>query len=103
MNEQERQVLSDIEATVSQLKNLQDLAYTKYAQAVDAILDGQIVSETAVEHILNGIIDLGDDIRFLDLTKKLRRHILDRYPRLVGNYKNMFLLLCGGNEDDGDL
>jgi len=103
MNEQENQVLSDIEATVLQLKNLQDLVYTKYVKAVDSILDGQIVSETAVEHILNGIIDLGDDIRFLNLTKKLRRHILDQYPQLVGDYKNMFLLLCGGNEDDGDL
>ena len=103
MNEQEKQILSDIEATVLRLKNLQDLVYTKYVKAVDSILDGQIVSEMAVEHILNGISDLGDDIRFLDLTKKLRRHILDRYPQLVGDYKNMFLLLCGGNEDDGDL
>ena len=103
MNEQEKQILSDIEATVLRLKNLQDLVYTKYVKAVDAILDGRIVSEMAVEHILNGITDLGDDIRFLDLTKKLRRHILDRYPQLVGDYKNMFLLLCGGNEDDGDL
>ena len=103
MNEQEKQILSDIEATVLRLKNLQDLVYTKYVKAVDAILDGRIVSEMAVEHILNGITDLGDDIRFLDLTKKLRRHILDRYPQLVGDYKNMFLLLCGGSEDDGDL
>ena len=103
MNEQEKQVLSEIEATVSRMKNLQDLAYTQYAQAVGAILDGRIVSETAVERILNGIIDLGDDIRFLDLTKKLRRHILDRYPQLVGGYMNMFLLLCGGSEDDGEL
>ena len=103
MNEQENQVLSDIEATVLQLKNLQDLVYTKYVKAVDSILDGQIVSETAVELILNGIIDLGDDIRFLNLTKKLRRHILNRYPQLVGDYKNIFLLLCGGSEDDGDL
>lgn len=103
MNEQEKQILSDIEATVLRLKNLQDLVYTKYVKAVDSILDGQIVSEMAVEHILNGITDLGDDIRFLDLTKKLRRHILDRYPQLVGDYKNMFLLLCGGSEDDGDL
>lgn len=103
MNEQEKQILSDIEATVLRLKNLQDLVYTKYVKAVDSILDGQIVSEMAVEHILNGITDLGDDIRFLNLTKKLRRHILDRYPQLVGDYKNMFLLLCGGSEDDGDL
>ena len=103
MNEQEKQILSDIEATVLRLKNLQDLVYTKYVKAVDSILDGQIVSETAVEHILNGIIDLGDDIRFLNLTKKLRRHILNRYPQLVGDYKNIFLLLCGGSEDDGDL
>ena len=103
MNEQEKQILSDIEATVLRLKNLQDLVYTKYVKAVDSILDGQIVSEMAVEHILNGITDLGDDIRFLDLTKKLRRHILDRYPQLVGDYKNMFLLLCGGSEDDNDL
>jgi len=103
MNEQEKQILSDIEATVLRLKNLQDLVYTKYVKAVDAILDGRIVSETAVEHILNGITDFGDDIRFLNLTKKLRRHILDRYPQLVGDYKNMFLLLCGGSEDDGDL
>ena len=57
-----------------------------------------------MEHILDGILDFGDDLRFLDLSKKLCRHIYYQYPQLVGNFVSMYraLFVEGGDDDGGD-
>lgn len=67
-------------------------------------LAGQITEESQIEHILDGILDFGDDLRFLDLSKKLCRHIYYQYPQLVGNFVSMYraLFVEGGNDDGAD-
>jgi len=101
MNE-EQKILSEIEETVEKLKELHDLAYTQYSRAVDAVISKQIVDDRQVEHLLDGIIDLGDDVRFIELMKKLCRHIYFQYPQLVGDYIHMFRSLYEGcEEEDG--
>lgn len=53
-------------------------------------------------HILDGIMDFGDDIHFLKLSKKLCRHIYDQYPRLVGNFVSMYrMMFAEKGESDG--
>ena len=50
-----------------------DLAYTQYSHAVDEVISGRLTGEKQIEHILDGIIDFGDDLRFLELSKRLCR------------------------------
>ena len=68
------------------------------------VLAGRITEESQIEHILDGILNFGDDLRFLDLSKKLCRHIYYQYPQLVGNFVSMYraLFVEGGNDDGGD-
>ena len=102
--EHNQNLLNDIQETIKKTNELHNLAYTQYSQAVDEVLAGRITEESQIEHILDGILDFGDDLRFLDLSKKLCRHIYYQYPQLVGNFVSMYraLFVEGGDDDGGD-
>ena len=96
-------LLEEIKGTVEKITELYDLAYRQYSYAVDEVLADHITDEKQIERILDGIIDFGDDTRFIKLSKKLCRHIYYRYPQLVGNFVSMFRLLFEEKEDtDGN-
>lgn len=102
MNNQDK-LVEDVEVIVRKIKELHDLAYVQYSQLVDAVLAGSLTDEKQIEHILDGIIDFGDDLRFLELSKKLCRHIYYQYPQLVGNFVNMYRMMFEEKEDtDGN-
>ena len=62
-------LIAEIDEVVKQIKGLYDLAYTQYSHAVDEVISGRLTDEKQIEHILDGIIDFGDDLRFLELSK----------------------------------
>ena len=96
-------LIEDVGVIVRKIKELHDLAYVQYSQLVDAVLVGGLTDEKQIEHILDGIIDFGDNLRFLDLSKKLCRHIYYQYPQLVGNFVNMYRMMFEEKEDtDGN-
>ena len=96
-------LIEDVEVIVRKIKELHDLAYVQYSQLVDAVLAGSLTDEKQIEHILDGIIDFGDDLRFLELSKKLCRHIYYQYPQLVGSFVNMYRMMFEEKEDaDGN-
>ena len=102
MNNQDK-LVEDVEVIVRKIKELHDLAYVQYSQLVDAVLAGSLTDEKQIEHILDGIIDFGDDLRFLELSKKLCRHIYYQYPQLVGNFVSMYRMMFEEKEDtDGN-
>lgn len=80
----------EIKDIVGKITDLYDLAYEQYSRAVDEVLAGRLTDEKQIEHILDGILDFGDDLRFLELSKKLCRHIYYQYPQLVGDHVHMF-------------
>ena len=96
-------LIEDVEVIVRKIKELHDLAYVQYSQLVDAVLADSLPDEKQIEHILDGIIDFGDDLRFLELSKKLCRHIYYQYPQLVGSFVNMYRMMFEEKEDaDGN-
>lgn len=96
------ELLEDIKGTVEQIHALYDLAYTQYSHSVDEILAGRYTSEKQIERVLDGIIDFGDDLRFLELSKKLCRHIYYQYPQLVGDFVHMYrAMFSEGDDADG--
>ncbi len=57
-------------------------------------------NDSSIEHelqnmldILDGILDFGDDPRFLNLFKRLCRHLYYEYPQLVVDFISMYRLL----------
>lgn len=104
MNNQDK-IIEDIEVIVRKIKELHNLAYVQYSQLVDAVLAGSLTDEKQIERILDGIIDFGDDLHFLDLSKKLCRHICCKYPQLVGSFAYMYRTIFEEKEKgngDGD-
>ena len=102
MNNQDK-LIEDVEVIVRKIKELHDLAYVQYSQLVDAVLAGSLTDENQIEHILDGILDFGDDLRFLELSKKLCRHIYCQYPQRVGSFVNMYRMMFEEKEDaDGN-
>lgn len=96
-------LLDEIKDIVGKITDLYDLAYEQYSRAVDEVLAGRLTNEKQIEQILDGILDFGDDLRFLELSKKLCRHIYYQYPQLVGDYVHMFRATFMEKEDaDGD-
>lgn len=76
-----------------------------YSRLVDAVPAGSLTDEKQIEHILDGILDFGDDLRFLKLSEKLCRHIYCRYPHLAGNFVGMYRTLFedkAGSDENGD-
>ena len=96
-------LIDDVDVIVKKIKELHDLAYGQDSRLVDAVLAGSLTDEKQIEHILDGIIDFGDDLRFLELSKKLCRHIYYQYPQLVGSFVNMYRMMFEEKEDaDGN-
>ena len=96
-------LLAALSDTASQLSAVYDTAYRLYSKAVEEVLSGRMCDEKLIERLLDGIMDFGDDERFIELMRKLCRHIYNRYPQLVGDYVNMFRLLFEKREEsDGD-
>lgn len=92
-------LIDDVDVIVKKIKKLHHLAYGQYSRLVDAVLAGSLTDEKKIERILDGILDFGDDLRFLELSKKLCRHIYYRHPHLVGNFVNMYRMLFEEKED----
>ena len=90
MDNHEEELLLEIDATVDQTEALHERLLTLYTQAVEAVIGGKITDEEQIEHLLDGIIDLGDDVRFLKLSEKMHKHIYFHYPQLVGEYTNLY-------------
>ena len=61
-------LIDDVEVIAKKIKELHDLAYVRYSRLVDAVLTDSLTDEKQIEHILDGILDFGDDLRFLELS-----------------------------------
>lgn len=64
--------------------------YDHYVRLVDSVISGHISTENEIERILDGLLDFGDDERFLALYKKLCRHVFYTFPQMVGEHINLF-------------
>lgn len=87
------ELLKKVREVVERINDLRDLAYAQYLPAVDEVLAGRITDKNQIEHILDGILDFGDDPRFLDLSKRLCRYLYYEYPQLVVDFISMYRLL----------
>ena len=71
----------------------------RYTQLVTAVLNGEITDESEMEEIMDGLLDYGDDERFLSLYKKICRYIYYEHPKLVGEHVNLYRMIFEEKED----
>lgn len=86
------EIWSEISALLTKFEEQKKQIYVHYQSLVTAVLANQIASEREIEAIMDGLLDFCDDEKFLDLYKKLCRHVYNQYPQLVGEHVNLFRL-----------
>lgn len=60
-------LLSDISGIVEQMNGLRDIAFSQYTALVEDVIDDRITDIKAIERIMDGLCDFGDENRFIDL------------------------------------
>lgn len=73
------------------VSEMEHITSREFGEIMDAILE-RVSKEN--------IIDFGDDLRFLELSKRLCRHIYYEYPQLVGSFVHMYRALFEEKEDE---
>lgn len=85
-NNRYSEALEAAKETVEALNKLTDQALAQYTALVDSAVAGHITDERVLEHIMDGLLDFGDDLRFLEIYKRLCRHIFYKHPQMVGEH-----------------
>lgn len=85
-NNRYSEALEAAKETVEALNKLTDQALAQYTALVDSAVAGHITDERELEHIMDGLLDFGDDLRFLEIYKRLCRHIFYKHPQMVGEH-----------------
>ena len=93
-------LLGDICDIVDQMNGLRDIAYKHYATLVADVIADQITDIKAIEKIMDGLCDFGDEKRFLDLYRSLCRHVYYRYPEIVGEHVALFRMQWMTKDDE---
>lgn len=86
----EENILNDISALIAQFEEQKKMIYSHYIQAVAKVVAGRITTEKEIERIMDGLLDFGDDEKFLALYKKLCRHVYTFYLQMVGKHIAIF-------------
>ena len=85
-NNRYSEALEAAKETVEALNKLTDQALAQYTALVDSAVAGHITDDRELEHIMDGLLDFGDDLRFLEIYKRLCRHIFYKHPQMVGEH-----------------
>lgn len=93
-------LLDQVRETVDSIRRLTDAALEQYTSLVDAVIAGTICEQQEIERIMDGLLDFGDDIRFLDVYRKLCRHVYHTYPELVGEHIALWRLQFEGADEN---
>ena len=96
----ENKILDELGKVLSQFEEQKKEIYDHYVQSVNAVFNGLISTEKDIEHIMDGLIDFGDDERFLELYKKLCRQVYNNFPQMVGEHINLFRMQFEEKEDE---
>lgn len=97
--EEFQKAFQEIATAVEGLQALKKTAYQQYSVLVDAVVNNCLTDQQEIERIMDGLADFGDDLEFLELYRKLCRHVYYTYPELIGEHVSLFRALFMSNED----
>ena len=91
-----------IASAVEGIEALRRTAFWQYSLLVEAVINNQITDQQEIQQIIDGLSDFGDQEEFLELSKKLYRHIYYAYPEMVGKYAALFRAMFMNNAASGE-
>ena len=96
---EETSIPNELKELFAKYEELKVGILSRYTQLVSAVLNGKITNENEMEEIMDGLLDYGDDERFLSLYKKICRYIYYEHPKLVGEHVNLYRMIFEEKED----
>jgi len=94
--------METIKSAVEAINSLRDTAYAQYSELIDLALKNRITDEHRLEQIMDSLLDFCDEVRFIELYRKLCRHIYYQYPQLVGEHVALFRAQFESADDSTD-
>ena len=91
-----------IASAVEGIEALRRTAFRQYSLLVEAVINNQITDQQEIQQNRDGLSDFGDQEEFLELSKKLYRHIYYAYPEMVGKYAALFRAMFMNNAASGE-
>ena len=91
-----------IASAVEGIEALRRTVFRQYSLLVEAVINNQITDQQEIQQIIDGLSDFGDQEEFLELSKKLYRHIYYAYPEMVGKYAALFRAMFMNNAASGE-
>ena len=91
-----------IASAVEGIEALRRTAFRQYSLLVEAVINNQITDQQEIQQIIDGLSDFGDQEEFLELSKKLYRHIYYAHPEMVGKYAALFRAMFMSNAASGE-
>ena len=91
-----------IASAVEGIELLRRTAFHQYSILVDAVMNNQITDQQEIQKIMDGLSNFGDQEEFLELSKKLYRHIYYAHPEMVGKYAALFRAMFMNNAASGE-
>ena len=91
-----------IASAVEGIEALRRTAFRQYSLLVEAVINNQITDQQEIQQIIDGLSDFGDQEEFLELSKKLYRHVYYAYPEMVGKYAALFRAMFMNNAASGE-
>lgn len=96
-------IMDELSGLLKQMQALRNTAYEKYSVVTEEVASGKITDIVTIEKIMDGLCDFGDEERFINLYRKVCKHIYFNYPQIVGEHVSLFKSLWMTNEDNLDL
>ena len=87
-----REIAQNIQAVYIQAINV-------YQLRVDDVIKNKNISQDEIEHLFDGMLDFCDNAEMLLQYKRLCRHYLYIYPKVIGYYINAYRE-CWDSESD---
>ena len=95
---------SDLKELAQALSSVFDNAYAIYSPMVNSMVKSPRAPDAReAERIMDGLMDYEDDPRFVELYKKLCRHVYRWYPDLVKEHVACFLEYTREDSPDQDI
>ena len=69
--------------------------YHDYRKITEDIISGKITDIGRIERFLDTLMDFFFDHRFVYLYKRICRHLLPKYPQVIGEHVKLFIELYG--------
>lgn len=98
-DEEYSKLYSDLKEAALALSDIFDSAYAMYSQMTETMINRpRIPDAKEAERLMDGLMDYANDPRFVELYKKLCRHIHRWYPDLVKEHVACFLEITKDDE-----